>query len=85
MGGSDRCYFLFNAVATVYGLTASNNDVQLVELELYIIALSFSEDKQSRPRLLVLANFNTCLSPEIPCDIAFIPSILRRLQRWWVS
>ena len=23
--------------------------------------------------------------PEIPRDIAFIPSILKRLQRWWVS
>ena len=32
-----------------------------------------SKNKQTRPRLLVLANFITCLPREIPCDIAFIP------------
>ena len=42
-------------------------------------------NKQTRPRLLVLANFTTCLPPEIPRDIAFIPSILERVQRWPVS
>ena len=49
------------------------------------IALSFWEDKQTRLRLLVLRHFITCLPPEIPRDISFIPSILERVQRWWVS
>ena len=51
------------------------------------IALSFWEDKQTQPRLLLLANFksHTCLPPEIPREIAFIPSILKGMQRWWVS
>ena len=31
MGGSDRCYFFFNAVAIVDVLTASNNDYNFVE------------------------------------------------------
>ena len=39
------------------------------------IALSFWKDKQTRPRLLVVANFITCLPTEIPRrGIAFIPS-----------
>ena len=29
--------------------------------------------------------FFTCLPPEKPCDIAFIPSVLERVQRWQVS
>ena len=33
----------------------------------------------------MLANFITCLPSEIPRDIAFIPSILERVQRWQVS
>ena len=33
----------------------------------------------------MLANFSTCLPPEIPRDIAFIPAILERVQRWRVS
>ena len=40
---------------------------------------------KSRSRLLLLANFITCLPRLIPCDIAFIPSILKRVQRCWVS
>ena len=44
-----------------------------------------SSTKQTRSRLLVLANFTTCLPPEIPRDIAFIPSILEHMQRWQVS
>ena len=44
-----------------------------------------SSTKQTRSRLLVLANFTTCLPPEIPRDIAFIPSILEHMQRLQVS
>ena len=36
-------------------------------------------------RLLELRHFITCLPPEIPRDISFIPSILEPVQRWWVS
>ena len=44
-----------------------------------------SSNKQTRSRLLVLANFTTCSPSEIPRDIAFIPSILEHMQRWQVS
>ena len=33
-------------------------------------------------KLLVLANFITCLPPEIPRDIAFILGIIKHVQRW---
>ena len=47
-----------------------------------IISFSFPvvKNKQTRPRFLVLENFITCLSP-----IAFIKSVLKRVQRWWAS
>ena len=38
-----------------------------------------------RLRFLVLEKFITCLPPEKPRDIAFIPSVLKRVQRWRVS
>ena len=40
---------------------------------------------KSRSQLLLFANFITCLPRLIPCDIAFIPSILKRVQVCWVS
>ena len=51
-------------------------------MEIIIVTFldAFRENKQTRPRLLVLANFVTCLPPEIPRDIA----ILKRVQRWRV-
>ena len=79
----------FIAVGTVDVLAASNNYVKLVETCCIFckskIALSFLEDKQTRLRLLVLRHFITRLPPEIPRDISFTPSILERVQRWWVS
>ena len=51
----------------------------------YFLERSIGEIKQTRARLLVLANFLTCLPPEIPRGIAFLPSILKRLQRWRVT
>ena len=36
-------------------------------------SFSFVQNKQTRPRLLVLADFVTCLPPEKPRDIVFIP------------
>lgn len=47
--------------------------------------LKTEEIIHSRPRLVVLANFITCSSPEIPRDIIFIPSILKFQQRWRIS
>ena len=52
--------------------------------ECYIV-VSFWRNKQSRPRFLAVANFIFCLPYEILCDITFIPSIVNRMQRWWVS
>ena len=46
------------------------------------IKLSSRENKQKRPRLLVFANFITCLPPEIP---RFYPTILKLVPRQWVS
>ena len=37
------------------------------------LSRSFRENKQLQLRFLTLANFITCLPPQKPCDIAFIP------------
>ena len=74
--------FLY-AVVTVRVLTASNNDIKLVEtwtVHFARIKLSFGFEGINEP--LVLANFVTCLPPEIPRDIAFIPWIIKHVQRW---
>ena len=69
----------------------ASNDVKLVETWTVYFAnvnLPYRFEKiykQTRPRLLVLRHFITCLPPEIPRDISFIPSILERMQRWRVS
>ena len=63
-------FFLLDAAATVDVLTANKDDKQT---------------RQTRPRLLVLANFITCLPPESPRDIAFMPSILKRVQKCRIS
>ena len=66
--------FLY-AVATVRVLTASNNDMKLVETRTVHsarIKLSFSFEGINKLRTRV-SNFVTCLPPEIPRDIAFIP------------
>ena len=83
-------FTFFGAVTTVDVLTACNNDVNFVEAQTVHFACLLNRrfvlrDKQSRPRFLALANFIFCLPPEIPRDIAFIPSILKRVQRWRVS
>ena len=40
---------------------------------------------QTRLRFCALADFITCLPPEKSRDIAFIPSVLKHVQRWRVS
>ena len=72
MGGSDHCY-IFNELAIVDVLTASNNDVNFVETQTIYFAwlltvVSFWENKQTRPRFLALPNFIFCLPPQIPRD-----------------
>ena len=46
---------------------------------------SVVKNKQTRPLFLVLEKFITCLPPEKPRDIAFILSVLNRVQRLWAS
>ena len=75
----DRCFFSFlDAVATVDVLTESNTDLKLVETVHFarLKSSNLFENKQTRLRLLVLANVTTCLPSEIPRDIAFISSAL---------
>ena len=79
-----------DAIATVDILTASNNWGKTQRnsnwsLRKTKIIVSFWENKETRPRFLVLANFGACLSLEKPRDIAYISSIFKRMQRWWVS
>ena len=72
--------FLY-AVVTAGVLTASKNDVQPVETRtVHLARLKSSFRFEGRNKLLVLANFITCLPPEIPRDIAFIPSVIKRVQ-----
>ena len=70
--------FLYT-VATADVLAESDYDVNLVETQVRVhfaqleSSSSFLEEKkQNRPRFLVLANFITCLPPEIPRVNAFI-------------
>ena len=82
MGGSDRCYFFlmqYDRRSDV--LTANNNNVKLVETPTVHFACLKLSNCFNRLRLLVLANFNTPFPPEILSDNAFIPSILKRVQR----
>ena len=78
------------AVATVDVLMANNYDVNLAKTRYVHSAWPWNRrvvliELINSTRLLVLANFITYLPPEIPRDIAFIPSILERVQRWRVS
>ena len=73
MGGSDHCSLTFlEAVTTVNVLTVSTNDVKKrrnldcafrrTTIKILIV-LTFCENKQTRPRLLVSANFNPSFVP----------------------
>ena len=65
-----------------WGTTQRNSNWSLRKTK---IIVSFWKNKATRPRFLVLANFGACFSPEKPRDIAYISSIFKRMQRWWVS
>ena len=59
---------LLDAVTTAYVLKADNNDVELVETRtVHFARLKSSShfDRLNKPRLLVLQNIITCLSPEV--------------------
>ena len=78
-----------DAVTNADVLTASINDVKLVDDSsskfAWLKSSSYWDSKVTRPRLTVLANFTAYLPPEIPGDITFVSSILKLVQRWWVS
>ena len=67
---------LLDAIATADVLKADNNDVELVETRSVHFARlksSSRSDRLNKPRLLVLQNFITCLSPEVD---HVIPSLI---------
>ena len=76
-----------DAVVTVDVLATSNTDIKLVEsLTLYILldlhlrlVLKESTNFTAITRIRI-ENFITCLLPEMPREISFIPSILRRVS-----
>ena len=80
-------------VATVDVLTANNNDVSLVKTRTVQFArllnrrllVLFEQTHSTAIYLHVLVHYISCSSPEIPRDIALIPSLLKRVQRWQVS
>ena len=88
-GGSDHYYFL-DAVATVHVLTANNIDVKLEEIRfvhfpwLSIRRLVLRE-KTNSTVITCIGKFYHLLTPELPRDIAFIPSVQKRVQRWRIS
>ena len=95
MGGSDLVTF-FDAVAAVDAITASNNDEKLVETRaVYFAKLHSSSrferiNKLDRDDLYCQILSLVCTPPppvttEIPCDIVFIPSMRKRVQRWRLS
>ena len=78
-------------LSRVYMVLGENQINHLSKLELYILQdrkrrLVVRESSQIRPLLLVLVIVSYIrLPPEIPRDIAFIPAILKCVQRWWIS
>ena len=71
---------LLDAVATADVLKADNNDVELVETRSVHFARlksSSRSDRLNKPRLLVLQNFITCLSPEVDhVTLPLFPSLI---------
>ena len=90
MGESDHCC-LFNGVATKDIIVASNNDVNFVETQ----TVHFVWLNRSLFRFEIINKVDLDFSQRqilsFVCPLkyhlifAFIPSILKRVQRWWVS
>ena len=84
---------ILDAVVTEDVITANNTDVNLVETRTVHFLRQWNrhlvwENKQTRLRLPVLANFISCFPPwNITWQFALIPSILKvkRMQRLRVS
>ena len=89
--------YFFDAVAAVDAITASNNDEKLVETRtVYFAKLNSSSrferiNKLDRDDLYCQILSLVCTPPpppvttELPCDIVFIPSMRKRVQRWRLS
>ena len=79
--------YFFNAVATVDILISNSNDETSCQNSICTFCMTmkssylFNRKKITRPRFLV----SLVCPPEIQRDIAFMPSILVRVQRWRVS
>ena len=87
---NDHNISFFDAVTTVEVFTLHMR-YNFSKLELYIcminIVVSFWENKQNCPRLTYwqMLSLPGCLPPEIPRDVCFIQSILKRMLKWRVS
>ena len=57
-------------------LTTENEKIFILKTTM----VNYGWNKQSRPRFLALAILTCCFPPETPRNIAFIPSILKRLK-----
>ena len=78
-------HFYLDAVATVHVLKAGNNDVNYGRNSNCTfcttkIVVSFWENGQNASAITRIGKFYLSLRPEIPCDIVFIPSILKRYK-----
>ena len=62
--------------------TASKEETIITSTHKLPLSSSFSvvQNKQTRRRFLASA----FLPPERPRDFAFIPSVLKRVQKWWI-
>ena len=77
--GSCKIYVITVCHEDIYGrscIQKSNND----HFHPYFDIIVFNMERFSFP----VVSF-TCLPPEEPRDIVFIPSVLKRVQRWRIS
>ena len=77
--GSCKIYVITVCHEDIYGrscIQKSNND----HFHPYFDIIVFNMERSSFP----VVSF-TCLPPEEPRDIVFIPSVLKRVQRWRIS
>ena len=64
---------------------SSTFNLPLSSLTLKTCSFSVVKNKQTPPRFLVLEKFISCLPPEKTRNVAFIPSVVKRVQRWRAS
>ena len=76
-----------STVATAYKkvtINTSTHNLTISSLKWKSSSFPVVYNKLTQPRFLPLAIFFSCLLPEKPRDIAFIPSVLERVPRWRV-